>query len=456
MKLTARISCTRLVPAFCVLLGSTWFGLAPDTAAQQAPSADAIKALKERIDKEYAQLDTLFKQLHAHPELALQEEKTSARLAQELKKAGFMVTEKIGGTGVVALLKNGPGPTVMVRADMDGLPIVEKTEIPYASKDVGRDPQGKEVGTMHACGHDVNMTCLIGTARTLVGMKDKWSGTLMFIGQPAEETGQGARMMLEDGLFKKFGKPDFALALHCDSRYAAGTINYREGQMQANVDSMDITVKGKGGHGAAPHKTIDPVVLAAKIVLELQTLVSREQDPTVPAVITVGSIHGGTKYNIIPNDVHLQLTIRTVNDVSRKHILEGIVRITKAAALGANAPEPVIQHQPGMFTPSLYNDPKLTKKMVAHFADLLGKEKVIERGMSMGGEDFSQFVNAGVPGFYYHLGCSPPAKVAAAAKGGPPLPSVHSDTFYALPEPTIKTGVFTMTSAVLHLVGAKN
>jgi hippurate hydrolase len=436
-----------------VLFLSAWFGWFSDSAAYPIPSSDEIQALKDSVGEDYPYLEKLLKHLHAHPELALQEEKTATRLAHELKQAGYKVTTKIGVTGVVGLLKNGPGPMVMVRADMDGLPIIEKTNIPYASKVITRDADGKEVGVMHACGHDVNMTCMIGTARLLAGMRDKWRGTLMFIGQPAEETGQGAIRMLEDGLFKKFGQPDFALGLHCDGRYSAGTVNYREGQMQANVDSMDITVKGKGGHGAAPHKTIDPVVLAAKIILELQTLVSREHDPTVPAVITVGSIHGGTKHNIIPNDVHLQLTIRTVNDVSRKQVIEGIVRVAKAAALGANAPEPVIKYHPGDFTPSLYNEPKLCKKMVAHFAALLGKEKIVERPMSMGGEDFSQFVRAGAAGFYYHIGCAPPEQVAAAAKGGPALPSMHSDTFYALPEPTIKTGVFTMTSAVLHLIG---
>lgn len=424
-------------------------------APLRAQSGDENKVLKDKIAKEYPHLEPLFKQLHAHPEISLQEEKTSARVADELRKAGFTVTEKVGGFGVVGILKNGKGPTVMVRADMDGLPVEERTGLPYASKQTARDWEGKEVGVMHACGHDVNMTCLVGTARVLAGMKDRWQGTLMFIGQPAEEIGRGAKLMLDAGLFKKFGKPDYALALHCDGRYAAGTINYREGQLQANVDSMDITVKGKGGHGAAPHKTIDPVVLAAKIVLELQTLVSREHDPTVPAVVTVGSIHGGTKHNIIPNDVHLQLTIRTINDASRKQILEGIVRIVKSVAQGANAPDPIIKHNPGEFTPALYNEPKFCKKMVAHLSSVLGKDNVIERGMSMGGEDFSQFVLAGVPGFYYHIGCSPPEQVKAAKLNGPALPSAHSDSFYALPEPTIKTGVFTMTSAVLHLAGVE-
>jgi hippurate hydrolase len=442
-----------LLPALTLVL-SGLVGLQV-AAANQVPTPGDIASIKERLNKDYPNLQTLFEQFHAHPELALQEVKTSARLAQELKKAGFTVTEKVGGYGVAAVLKNGPGPMIMVRADMDGLPIVENTGLSYASKEIVRDTEGKEVGVIHACGHDVNMTSLVGTARLLAGMKDKWRGTLLFIGQPAEETGQGAKLMLDAGLFKKFGKPAYALALHCDSRYAAGTVNWRAGQLQANVDSMDITVKGKGGHGAAPHKTIDPIVLAAKIILELQTLVSREHDPTVPAVITVGSIHGGTKHNIIPNDVHLQLTIRTVTDASRKQIVEGIVRVVKAAALGANAPEPVIKYDPGAFTPALYNDPKLCHKLVAHFTELLGEGQVIERPMSMGGEDFSQFVRAGVPGFYYHLGCAPPDKVAAAAKGGPPLALTHSDTFYALPEPTIKTGVLTMTAAVLHLAGVE-
>lgn len=421
-------------------------------ASGEAVSKAEIAGWKNFIDGDYPYLRKLYEHLHAHPELSLQEEKTSARLAAELRKAGYEVTERVGGYGVVAILRNGDGPHVMVRADMDGLPVTERTGLPYASKERARDAEGKEVGIMHACGHDVNMTCLVGVARLMARTKDKWRGTLMLIGQPAEEIGAGARLMLQAGLFRRFGKPDYAFALHCDGRYPHGTINFREGQLQANVDSVDITVRGRGGHGAAPHLTIDPVVLAAKIVLDLQTIVSRERNPIDPAVVTVGSIHGGTKHNIIPNDVHLQLTVRTTNDKTRKEVLEGIVRIAKAAAIGARAPEPIIKHNAGEYTPSLYNNPELTRETVALFRKVFGDDRVVERPMSMGGEDFSQFVRAGVKGFYFHLGCMPPERVLEAKRGGRPLPPIHSDGFYPIPEPTIKTGVLAMTTAVMNIM----
>src|SRR5439155_14950273 len=253
----------------------------------------------------------------------------------ELRNLGFTVTEKVGGTGVVGVLKNGAGPTIMIRADMDALPIVEDTGLAYASKLRTRDQDGLDVGVMHACGHDMNVACLVGVARVMASMKERWQGTLVLIGQPAEEIGAGAKAMLEDGLLKRFPRPDFALALHCDGRYPAGHVNYREGQMQANVDSVDIVVKGKAGHGAAPHATIDPIVLAARIIIDLQTIVSRERNPLEPAVVTVGAIHGGTKHNIIPDEVKMQLTVRTMNDKARTEVLESIARIAKAAALGA-------------------------------------------------------------------------------------------------------------------------
>jgi hippurate hydrolase len=423
------------------------------TARAQFPSAEQTQALKKRIDGDYKYLHALYTHIHSHPELALREVKTAARIAAELRQAGFEVTEKVGGTGVVGVLRNGKGPTVLVRADMDALPIIERTGLPYASEVRVPGDGGREVGVMHACGHDVNMTCLVGVARLLGGMKDRWHGTLVFIGQPAEEIGAGARLMLQDGLYRRFPRPDFALGLHCDGRYAAGTVSYREGQVQANVDSVDITVRGKGGHGAAPHRSIDPVVLAARIVLDLQTLVSREQNPIEPAVVTVGSIHGGTKHNIIPNEVQLQLTVRTLSDKSRKEILEGIVRIARAAAQGARAPEPVVTLRPGEFTPSLYNDPVLTRKLTTLFGHVLGKDRVVERPMSMGGEDFSQYVRAGATGCYFFLGCQSPEKLAEAQKKGELLPSVHTDQFAPVPEPTIKTGLLAMTSAVLDLLG---
>jgi amidohydrolase len=428
--------------------------LADPTSPDKSLSPARIKEIKQLVADEYESLGALYRHFHSHPELSLEEKETAARLARELREGGFDVTEKVGGHGVVAVLKNGDGPTIMVRADMDALPIVEMTGLPYASKVRTRDKYGRQVGVMHACGHDVNMTCLVGTARTLSAMKEKWRGTLVFVGQPAEEIGAGSRMMLADGLFHRFPRPDFCLATHCDSRYPHGHVNYRAGQMQANVDSVDITVRGKGGHGAAPHTTVDPVVLAARIVLDLQTIVSREVNPLDPAVVTVGSIHGGTKHNIIPSEVKLQLTVRTTTDEVRKQVLEAIQRISKAAAVSARAPEPIVKLH-DHFTPALVNDETLTMKTVGLFREVLDNELVHERPMSLGGEDFSRYIRAGVPGFYYFVGSAPPDKVAEARKDGTPLSKTHTDKYFPVPEPTIKTGVLTMTAAVLNLVGKK-
>lgn len=296
------------------------------------------------------------------------------------------------------------------------------------------------------------MTCLVGTARLLAAMKDRWQGTLVFIGQPAEEIGAGAKAMLDAGLFKKFPRPDYALALHCDGRYPHGTVNWRSGQMQANVDSVDVIVRGKGGHGAAPHATIDPIVIAARIVLDLQTLVSRERDPREPAVVTVGSIHGGTKHNIIPEEVKMQLTVRTIDERARQEVLEGIARIAKAAALAAKAPEPIVRHLVDSYTPALVNDPPLTNRFVTLFQSKIGGDRVLERAMSMGGEDFSRFHLAGVRTFYWHLGSVDPERYEEARKGGKPLPPTHSAHYWPVPAPTIRTGVLTMTLAVLDLM----
>jgi hippurate hydrolase len=298
------------------------------------------------------------------------------------------------------------------------------------------------------------MTCWVGTARVLAGLKDCWKGTLVFIGQPAEEIGAGARMMLEAGLFKKFPRPDYALALHCAANLPHGSVAYTEGLAMANVDSVDILVHGKGGHGAAPHTTIDPVVIAARIVLDLQTLVSRETNPVDPAVVTVGSIHGGSKHNIIPSEVRLQLTVRSTKDAVRKHLLDGIRRIAEAAAKSAGAPAPEVKVSPEEFTPALRNDPVLTQKIAALFKDVLGPGKVKARPPMMGGEDFSRYGRAEVPICLYWLGTIAPEHVAESEKeGASPLPSLHSDRFAPVPEPTIKTGVLTMSSAVLKLVG---
>ena len=363
-------------------------------------------------------------------------------MAGELRKIGFDVTTGVGGNGVVAVLKNGPGPTVLIRTDLDALPVTEKTGRPYASSVRVRDKAGNDVGVMHACGHDIHMTCWVGTARTLAGMKDRWSGTLVFIGQPAEEVGAGARMMLDDGLFKRFPKPDFALALHCDSRLPTGHVAYTEGMALANVDSVDITVHGRGGHGSAPHTTIDPIVIAARVVLDLQTIVSRENNPLDPCVVTVGSIHGGTKHNIIPNEVKLQVTVRTTKDTVRKHTLEAIDRIVKAAAAAAGAPTPDIKIRMEEFTPALTNDSALTRRTVNVLQAVFGSDNVESRPPVMGGEDFSRYGRAGVPIFLFWLGTIDADRWAAAQKDGIDLlPSLHSDLFWPDPEPTIRTGI---------------
>jgi len=406
------------------------------------------------LDPDVEDLLVLYKNLHAHPELSLQEEKTASRMAAELRKLGFKVTEKVGGHGVVGVLKNGEGPTILVRTDLDALPVVEKTGLPYASKERGRDKDGNDVGIMHACGHDMHMTCWVGAARVLTTLKDHWQGTLVFIGQPAEEVGKGARSMLEDGLFKRFPRPDYCLALHCDPIRPHGGIAFTDGMALANVDAVEITVRGKGGHGAWPHMTIDPIVLAARIILDLQTIVSREMNPVDPTVVSVGSIHGGTKSNIIPSEVELKLTVRTTKDDVRKHVLESIERIAKGVAATARAPEPTVKVDLNEFTPALVNNSDLTRKTVAVFKEALGPDKVFERPLVLGGEDFSRYGREKVPIFLYFLGTVAPDRIAEANKeGGAPLPSLHSDLFYPVPEPSIKTGVLTMSLAVLNLLG---
>jgi amidohydrolase len=430
-----------------------FFSAAPSLA--QTLTKDLVANIQEKVDAQCPALDALYKHLHSHPELSLDEKETAARIADELKAAKCEVTTGVGGHGVVGVMKNGSGPTLMLRADMDALPIAEVTKLPYASQIRTKDRRGADVGVMHACGHDVNMTCLVGTARLLNSLRDHWQGTIVFVGQPAEEIGAGARMMIADGLFHRFPRPEKCFALHCDARFPHGHINYRSGQMQANVDTVDIIVLGKGGHGAAPQATIDPVVIAARIVIDLQTIVSRELDPLDAAVVTVGSIHGGTKHNIIPNEVRLQLTVRTTNDKARQHVLDGIKRIAKAAAMAARAPEPKVIVDEDQFTPALVNDPALTEATMKVLREVIGADRVHERPMSLGGEDFSRYVLAGVPGCYYFLGSAPPEKVEAAKNGGPPLALTHTDAYFPIPEPTIKTGVLTMTATLLQAAAMK-
>jgi amidohydrolase len=438
----------KLVMTLAVLFGIGSFAQAGED------SLDA--AVTKRVQTEIGSLEKLYEQLHRHPELAFQEEQTAAKLANELRSLGFEVTTKVGDTGIVGVLKNGPGPTIMVRTDMDGLPIIEKTGVPYASKVLIRDKEGREVGTMHACGHDVHMTSWVGAARVLVALKDRWKGTLVFIGQPAEEIGGGARRMLEDGLFTKFPRPDAVFGLHCHSSLPIGMVGYSEGLLLANVDSVDITILGKGGHGSAPQTTIDPIVIASRLVLDLQTLVSRENNPQDPAVVTVGSFHGGSKHNIIPSEVHLQLTVRSFKDDVRKNLLEGIERMAKAAAAGARAPEPIITIDQANFTPALYNDAGLAKKTAKRLGEHFGDAKVRVIPPIMGGEDFGRYGRAGVPIFFWFIGTVDPAKFAESRKpGGPSLPSIHSDSYAPVPEPSIRTGATSLSIAVLNALSEK-
>ncbi|HZJ66087.1 MAG TPA: amidohydrolase, partial [Kofleriaceae bacterium] len=335
--------------------------------AASAARADAPERGLAGLDEIYPKLDALYIDLHKNPELSMKEEKTAARLATELKALGYQVTTGVGGTGVVGVLKNGAGPTVLLRTELDGLPIEEKTGLPYASTAKAVDRNGQTQPAMHACGHDIHMAGWTGAAALLARHKDLWHGTIVMIGQPGEEIVQGARAMIADGLFKRFPKPDFAIAIHDSSDEPAGKVVIVPGFGMASVDSVDVVIFGRGGHGARPHKTVDPVVVAARTVLSLQTLVSREKDPLEPAVVTVGSIHGGTKHNIIPNEVKLQLTVRSTKDSVRKHLLEGIERIANAAAEASKAPKPVVTVDPGEFTPALHNDSKLTRKTVSMF-----------------------------------------------------------------------------------------
>jgi len=416
------------------------------------------------ITRELDSLLSTYKYLHSHPELSYQEKETSNYLAKELRSLGFEVTENVGNYGVpsrtsyglVAVLRNGDGPTVMVRTDMDSLPVEERTGVPYASR-VKVKVEAGEVGVMHACGHDVHMTSFLGTAKMLSQLNDQWAGTLVMIGQPAEERGAGARAMLRDGLYTRFPKPDFALALHTSASLEAGKIGYREGYALANVDSVDITIRGAGGHGAYPHRTKDPIVIAAQVVLALQTIVSREVGPLDPVVVTVGSIHAGTKHNIIPDEAHLQLTVRSYKPEVRKKLLSSIERITKGIATAAGVPPeraPLVEFSEEEYTPSTYNDPDLTRRVVSVLEATLGSENVVKTDPVMAGEDFSRYglEDKQIPICMFWLGAVDPARIREAREKGISLPSLHSSEFAPLPEPTIQTGVKAMTSVVLELM----
>ena len=425
--------------------------------AQQTPQSLA--------DAELPSLLAIYKDVHTHPELSGHEERTAALIAKELRAAGCQVTEHLGkyensnlkAYGVVGVMKNGDGPIVLVRTDTDALPVEEETGVPYASKVVAKNDEGKDVHVMHACGHDTHIAAFIGTARALAKLKDQWHGTIVFVAQPAEEIGTGARALLKDGLYERFGKPDFALGFHDKADLQTGHIGVTEGYTSANVDSVDVTVRGIGGHGAYPHKIKDPIVLAAQMINAWQTIVSRENNPLDPVVITVGSIHGGTKHNIIPDEVKMQLTVRTYKPQVRERVLADIERIAKGCAAAAGIPPelaPIVSVPKDVVAVAAYNNPQLTKRLVAVWEKSLGDQNVEMVDPTMGGDDFSEYSLAdhSIPAVYFHFGAVDPAKMAESKQTGKELPTLHSSKFAPVPEPTIRFAIIGMTTAVLDLM----
>jgi len=425
--------------------------------AQQTPQSLA--------DAELPSLLAIYKDLHTHPELSTHEERSAAIVAKELKAAGCEVTDHVGkfdkpgltSFGVIGVMKNGDGPTVAIRTDLDALPVHEETGVPYASTVTTKNDAGQDVSVMHACGHDIHMSTFIGAARALGKLKDKWHGTLIFIGQPAEETVGGARALLKDGLYTRWPKPNYVLGLHDDAEIATGQIGVTEGYCYANVDSVDVTVRGVGGHGAYPHKTKDPVVLAAEMINAWQTIASRENNPVDPIVVTVGSIHGGTKHNIISDEVKMQLTVRTYKQEVRDRVLAAIERIAKGIATTAGVPDdrmPIVSVEKDQYTPATYNNPELTKRVTGALKTALGASNVVPKDPTMGGEDFSEYSlpDHSIPAFMFNVGAVDPAKAAESKKTGTPLPSLHSSKFAPVPEPTIRTGLIGMISAVLEVM----
>ncbi len=456
----------RAVLAFGVSLLAACTSLPQPSEAQQPVFSANGKTLRQ-----------IYEYLHTNPELSFQEKNSSAILAAEMKRLGFTITTGVGdawtkaraqkeygkvedgvaGYGVVAILKNGAGPTIMIRADMDALPLVEKTGLPYASKARDIAWSGEESGVMHACGHDIHMTTWLGTARELVARKSEWKGTLIMIAQPAEEIGLGSMAMIEDGLYTRFPKPDFNIALHDNAALPAGMIGVGSGYVMANVDSVDLTVKGVGGHGAYPQDTKDPIVVAARIVTTLQTLISRELDPQDSGVVTVGAFNGGFKHNIIPDEVQMQLTVRSFADTTRDKLLKGIERIARAEAMAAGLdPDKAISIRvKDDYTPSLYNTPALVERMSGVLKKTFGEDKIVTAQPTMGGEDYSRFGRTPdkIPTMLLWLGAVPQAQYDASLKpGGAPLPSLHSSSFAPDPDPTIATGVKAMTVAAMDLL----
>ena len=434
-------------------------------SATAIPTAAQQSKLTTMVDQEVPSLVATYKTLHASPELSHHEEKTSALLAERLRSFGYDVTEHVGkypnpdwkGYGIVAVMRNGAGPTVLVRADMDALPVEEKTGLPYASKVRTKDDSGADVPVMHACGHDVHVTSLIGTAKMLAALKDQWHGTLVLIGQPAEERIDGARAMVADGLYTRFPKPDYLVALHDNSDIQAGKILFTPGYALASSTSVDVTMRGRGSHASRPESSKDPIVMAAEYILALQTIVSRERSPFDAAVVTVGTIHGGTKRNIIPDEVRLQFSIRTYKEEVRQQVLASLERIARGIAIAGGVPEdrmPLVEVSKTEYTPATYNDPALTARVVAAIRSAIGKDNVSEAPPVMASEDFPylSLENQQIPAVMFSLGAIDAERIAASQHGGAPLPSLHSGLYYPAPEPTLRTGVIAMTAAVLDLL----
>lgn len=427
-------------------------------------TVSAQQSLDALIDRNIASLVDTYKGLHAAPELSHHEEKTAAFFATQLRAMGYTVTEGIGkyekaewkGYGVVAVMKNGAGPTVLIRTELDALPVDEKTGLPYASKVKTKNDAGQDVSVMHACGHDIHITNMLGTAKMLSELKAQWHGTLVILGQPAEETIDGARAVLRDGLYEKFPKPDFTIAFHDSAELEAGKIGYTPGYSLASSTTVDIKIRGLGGHGSKPDATKDPIVVAAQVIMSLQTIVSRENSPLDPAVVTVGSIHGGTRPNIIPDEVNLELTVRAYREEVRQKLLAAIERITKGIAIAAGIPEdraPIVKVSETEFTTATYNEPLLTERLAAVFVKALGQDNVVKMGPAMASEDFGYLsLEQKIPSADFSLGAVDPAKVKRSHETGTPLPSLHSALFEPLPELTLRTGIKALTVAVMELM----
>ncbi|MGE0143435.1 MAG: M20 family metallopeptidase [Planctomycetota bacterium] len=424
-----------------------WLASASTGALALAFAAADLRAQSAPIEAEWIEF---YRDLHRHPELSFRETRTAAKFATVLQSAGFEVATNVGGLGVVGVARNGPGKTLLLRCDMDALPIGETTGLDYASTLRVEDAQGRVGGVMHACGHDVHMTAVAASAAWLSAHRDAWQGTLVVIGQPAEEVAGGAKAMLEDGLFERYPRPDMALALHVTPDLPTDTVGWREGPAMANVESVDLVVRGRGGHGAAPHLTIDPVLIASKLILDLQTIVSREIAPTNPAVVTVGSIRGGSKHNIIDSECHLQLTIRSYSQTVHEHIKTALVRKARAAAQSAGAPEPTITWSE--YTPALENDPELTRLVVDAFRAELGEDHVREIAPVMTAEDFGRFRLEGIPVCMFRLGTTSPARLAAAVESGNPVAPLHSGGYFPDAEAALTTGRRALIAAVRRLL----